>query len=193
MNKTNKKLWLAIVLLVILNITTIGTILYHNQQNKQDEIGIVLNENHPPLTGRYFRQTLDFSNDQMDSFRHANRVLQPQANEILFQMDSLKYEMFRELNSSNPSMEQLNKMSELTGRYHADLKKITNEFYLTIKSVCNPSQLQLLEQTFATLYQDETVNARQGMGSGPGRGWGGGYGRGYGRGYGPACNTDSIE
>lgn len=46
--------------------------------------------------------------------------------------------------------------------------------------------LQQLEQTFALLYQDDTVNARQGMGRGPARGMGRGWGRGFGRGYGRA-------
>lgn len=187
MNKTNKILWLAIALLTILNLATIGTILYHNQQNKDDDIAIVLDENQAPLTGRYFRQTLGFDDDQMDVFRKANQIFQPRANNLIYEMDSLKYQMFTELNKSNPDTLRLNSLSEHIGRHHAELKKITNDFYLTIKSVCDASQCEQLEQAFSSLYQDETVNATRGYrynqtdSLGRGRGYRHRYGRGWNR------------
>ncbi len=61
MNKTIKILWVAIVLLVMLNLRTIGTILLRNRENSRDNTAIVLDEDQQnPLTGRYFRQTLGF-------------------------------------------------------------------------------------------------------------------------------------
>lgn len=69
MNKTVKILWWVIALLVMLNVTIIGTILLRSRESSSDTIAIVLDENRQnPLTGRYFRQTLGFDDAQMDIF-----------------------------------------------------------------------------------------------------------------------------
>jgi hypothetical protein len=103
MNKTVKILWWVIALLVMLNLTTIGTILFRNRESSDDNIAIVLDENRQnPLTGRFFRQTLGFDDAQMNIFREAHRSFQYRANDLIFGMDSLKNELFTELNSPTP-------------------------------------------------------------------------------------------
>lgn len=188
MNKTNKIMMWVIALLVVLNLTTIGTIVYHNQQEKDDSTAIVIDEGQPPLTGRYFRQTLGFDNDQMDVFRAANREFQPRANLLIYEMDSLKNEMFMELNKPKPDETKLNALSDHIGNHHAELKKLTNDFYLKIKSACNDAQCAQLERAFLPLYRDETVNARRGYGYGYNRTDSLGMGRGYRHRYGRDWN-----
>lgn len=161
MNKTNKILVWAVLFLSVLNVATIGTIIYHTRQEKSDSIAIVLDESKSPLTGRYFRQTLGFDNNQMEVFREANHDFQPQANMLIFEMDSLKNEMYKELNNTQPDSLKLNNLSNHIGMHHAELKRITNSFYLKIKSVCNEAQREQLEEMFLPLYKDERNNFRQ--------------------------------
>ncbi len=125
--KNSIQIW-VIALLVVLNLTTIGTIFYHNRQVKDNEAAVVIDESRAPLTGRYFRQTLRFDDEQMNAFRKANRQFQPQANLLIYEMDSLKTEMFIELNREQPDTIRLNSISDHIGRHHAELKKITNDF-----------------------------------------------------------------
>ena len=95
MNKTVKILWWVIALLVMLNLTIIGTILIRNRENSSDNIAIILDETRQtPLTGRYFRQTLGFNDAQMNVFRDAHRTFQYRANDLIYGMDSLKNEIF---------------------------------------------------------------------------------------------------
>ncbi|MCK9303953.1 MAG: hypothetical protein PHP30_08045 [Bacteroidales bacterium] len=164
MNKINKILIWVTALLLVLNITTIGTILYHNNQEKEDNIAIVLDENQAPLTGRYLRQTLGFNSEQMEVFQKTNREFQPQANRIIYEMDSLKNEMFSELNKPQPDSIKLNSLSDLIGIHHSELKKLTNNFYLKIKSVCDSTQCEPLKKTFLSLYQNNTAVNRHGYG-----------------------------
>jgi len=175
MNKTVKILWWIIALLVVLNMTTIGTILLRNRDKNNDNTAIVLDENRQnPLTGRYFRQTLDFDDAQMNIFREAHRSFQYRANDLIFGMDSLKNVMFAELNSSTPDTNRLNDLSQQVGSHHAELKKITNTFYLQLKTVCDSTQCDQLQQAFLPLFRDGTVNRSRGYqwndstGSGPG-------------------------
>lgn len=185
MNRTNKTLWFAIALLVMLNLTTIGTILYHNQQNKNDNTAIVLDENRQnPLTGRFFRQELGFDDTQMDVFREANREFQYVANNLIFEMDSLKGQMFEELNKSQPDSTRLHDLSADLGKYHAELKNITNDFYLKVKSVCDLSQCDKLQEAFLPLFRDgTTVNIGRGFNRNDSTGKGQRYRHRYGRGW----------
>ncbi|ULB35785.1 MULTISPECIES: hypothetical protein [Proteiniphilum] len=180
--KNSIQIW-VIALLVVLNLTTIGTIFYHNRQVKDNEAAVVIDESRAPLTGRYFRQTLRFDDEQMNAFRKANRQFQPQANLLIYEMDSLKTEMFIELNREQPDTIRLNSISDHIGRHHAELKKITNDFYLSIKSVCDSAQCYRLQETFLPLYRDETSNARRGFGYYRPDSTGGGYRHRYGRGW----------
>ena len=164
MNRTTKILWWVITLLVILNLSTIGTILVRNRaMAKEQEVAIVLDEDQPnPLTGRFFRQQLGFNDAQMQEFRDAHRNFQYTANELIFEMDSLKNELFTELNASSPDTVRLNTLSEHVGSHHADLKKITNDLYLTLRTLCDSSQCQQLQQAFTPLFRDGTMNRGRG-------------------------------
>lgn len=163
MNRTNKILWWVIILLVILNLTTIGTILFSNRNSSGDNIAIVLDENRQnPLTGRFFRQTLLFSDTQMGLFREANQIFQHAAHDLIYEMDSLKYEMFTELNSPSPDRTRLNELSDHVGSHHAELKKITNDFYLKLRSVCDSTQCARLQQEFQPLFRNGTINQGRG-------------------------------
>jgi len=168
MNKTKLLIW-SVVLLLVLNITTIGTILYHNNKENVNSKTIVINsEGNNMLNGRFFRQTLSFDEKQMDVFRTANREFRPNANRIILKIDSLKTEMFAELKKSQSDTNKLDQLSRDTGILHAELKRETNRFYLKIKTVCTPEQLEKLQITFTPLFRNEPCNGdgmnRQGKG-----------------------------
>ncbi|MDD2589393.1 MAG: hypothetical protein PHO13_05640 [Fermentimonas sp.] len=164
MNKTVKILLWVIALLVMLNLTIIGTILIRNRENSSDNIAIILDETRQtPLTGRYFRQTLGFNDAQMNVFRDAHRTFQYRANDLIYGMDSLKNEIFAELNKQTPDTLRLNNLSEQVGNHHAELKKITNVFYLQLKTVCDSTQCEQLQQAFLPLFRDGNIT--------PGRGY----------------------
>ena len=185
MNKTNKILWFAVALLIILNLATIGTILYRNQQNKDDNLAIVLDENQQnPLAGRFFRQELGFNDAQMEVFREANREFQYIANDLIFEIDSLKREMFEELNKPQSDSMRLNSLSAHLGSHHTELKNITNNFYLKIKSVCDSSQCEQLQRAFLPLFRDGTAaNIGRGYNRNDSTARGQGYRHRYGRGW----------
>lgn len=174
MNKTKILTW-AVVLLVVLNLSTIGTILYHNYTERANSKTVVIStEGTNMLNGRFFKQTLGFNNTQMVTFREANREFRPKANRIIFQIDSLKNEMFTELKKTKSDTIKLNKLSLETGALHADLKKETNRFYLKIKTVCTPEQLEQLQTTFTPLFRSPACDGK-GMGQSKGKCQGNGF------------------
>ncbi|MDD3320542.1 MAG: hypothetical protein PHS59_03770 [Paludibacter sp.] len=172
MNKNNILSWL-VVLLLILNITTITTIVIHNYRENNDGQNFSLgSDGQNMLNGRYMRQVVGFDNEQMGLFRSAKHEFQPTANQIINSIDSIKTEMFRELNNNQTDTNKLNNLSDKIGSLHADLKKETNGFYLTIKSICRPEQQEKLKEVFTPLFRNVPENCtsgnRNGMGSGKG-------------------------
>lgn len=175
MNKHTILIW-SVVILVILNVSTIATIVYHNYHEKIENQNIVLDtQGQNPLNGRYFRQTIGFNDSQMEVFREVNCKFRPNANTIILRIDSLKNEMFAEIKKPVSDTIKLNVLAIETGKLHAELKQETNGFYLKIKAVCTPVQLEKLQNAFSPLFRNEPCQGN-GQGShGRGRGQGNGF------------------
>ena len=157
-SKTKILIWLVVVLL-LMNITTIGTIIYKNNQNEKDKntIGIKSSTDINLFNGRYFRQTLGFNETQMSAFRNINQEFRPNALEITIQIDSIKNEMFTVLKETNPDTNQLNRLSNQIGDLHGLLKYETYRFYLSLKTICTAQQQSELEKSFRPLFTNETI------------------------------------
>lgn len=151
----------AVILLMITNAVTVGTILYHNYKENsaagifaiQTGAGVNL------LNGRFFRQTLGFSAEQMDSFRSINQVFHPSVMILTYGIDSLKTNMFTELQKPVPDTVFLNKMSEQIGNMHGRLKYETWHFYLHVKKICTPAQSLKWEKAFLPMLTTENIPA----------------------------------
>lgn len=94
-------------------------------------------------------------------FRQANRAFQPEARQLLQQIDSLKQASFVELNALNPDTLILNQLATQIGEKHGHLKLATHRFYLQVRSACTPEQATQLQEIFTPLYKDETPCAPQ--------------------------------
>jgi len=176
MKERNKILIWLVVLLVILNVTTIATILYHNYKERQIENdSVIVNSEGKMINGRMMRNELSFDNNQIDRFRAVNHLFRPMAIAIVFKIDSLKANMFQELQKESVDTLKLNDWSIQIGNLHGKLKQETYRFYIQIKSICTPAQVSKLENIFAPLFKNEGLNIPRGQGhptSGRGRGMG---------------------
>jgi hypothetical protein len=159
MMKRNQLLIWVVVLLIITNLVTIGTILYHNykQTAAADNVAINTGAGVNMLNGRFFRQTLGFSEAQMDSFRDINQEFRPYAMDVTFGIDSLKSAMFTELQKAAPDTVRLSNLSEQIGQMHGKLKYETFHFYLNVKKICSPIQIIDLEKAFLPLFKTENI------------------------------------
>lgn len=162
----NKILIWLVVLLTLLNITTIGSYIYHrNKEQKATESSVTIGFNHNPLSGRFFMQEVGFDEQQMEKFREANREFKPKSNQIILEMDSIKLQIFEELNKENIDSIKIKNLTEFFGTLHADLKQATNIFYLKLKSISNQEQIEKLNAAFAPLfYQTEEVYKQKNKG-----------------------------
>ncbi len=170
MRKTQILTW-AVVLLLVTNAVTIGTIFYHNyrESKKSDDVVITGSYGGNMINGRFLRQTLGFDQSQMSAFREINQAFRPAAMSLTFEIDSLKNAMFNEMQKNQPDTLVLNSMSVQIGELHGQLKYETYSFYLNTKKICSPEQRPELEKIFQPLFINEGITTAPNQHRG--RGW----------------------
>ncbi|HMT73006.1 MAG TPA: hypothetical protein PKA77_02995 [Chitinophagaceae bacterium] len=158
MRKTQILTW-AVVFLAVTNAVTIGTILYHNYQESQEKTNVAINsaDGSNMINGRYLRQTLGFDAEQIASFREINQQFRPAVYDLTILIDSLKTNMFSEMQKSSPDTVLLRKLSASIGEMHGQLKYETYNFFLRLKNICTPEQAKELEKTFQPLFKTEGI------------------------------------
>lgn len=164
--------WL-VVLLLVLNMVTIASIIYHNYQESKVEESLIL----PgpvagnPLNGRFLRQELGFDRDQLDAFRLLNQSFRPWAMQITFQIDSLKVLMFDKMQETSLDSVVILALAKEIGELHGQLKQETFRFYRGLRSICRDDQKASLEEIFRPLFINEATNLPYGPGNRRGPGW----------------------
>jgi Spy/CpxP family protein refolding chaperone len=164
-----KVLYWAVILLALLNVSTIATILL-NRDNTPPEDTIIIDPESSPLSGRYLRSELDFSNAQMDFYREESRDFRHKANDIIHRLNLYKQKLYEEIHNPTPSRSNTRLYSDSIGIAHSQLKQVTTDFYLRLKENCTPEQQQKLHEIFAPIFRDNPT--MRGSGSGRGRRYG---------------------
>lgn len=164
----------AIVILAIMNTSTIATIIYHKfQLGKAKTVNVSdqkqLEADSEKFSGRYFRDQLNLSREQMDKFKEINPVFRPKARNITIELAQKRKQMLLEMASAKTDTIRLNVLSDSIGQLHSNLKKITYRYYMEIKSFCDQEQQRKLEQIFGEMFTNDSPMGYPGKGS-PG-GW----------------------
>jgi hypothetical protein len=161
--------WL-IFLLLLVNAVTIGTIVYHQYQEKKQARAIRISAPSGTnlINGRYCKQELGYTTEQMDEFRDINQQFRPATMELTWRIDSLKEEMYNQLTGPATDTTRLKQLSTDIGNLHGQLKYETYRFYIRLKEISTKDQQEKLAAAFKPLFKNETVTApglhRQGPG-----------------------------
>lgn len=153
--KSGKSLYLWIIaILVILNLSTIGTIIYNKQQfEKENEMMIqrLPREQRPDFLREDFHK-----NDQFFlKHRELRRDYRNDARELAQEMNRKRIALLKYLSSENPDTLQLRKMAEEFGELHRDLKLLTIDFFLKTKSITSPEEQEQLFRYFQYILEKD--------------------------------------
>jgi hypothetical protein len=175
-NRNNWMVW-AIVALALLNITTLITVVYHKNQIIEKEVvttsDTVKSESASvKYSGRYFRDELNLSNEQMSMFSHFNPEFRQEVREINLKLAEKRHAMLVEMAQKNSNKDRLNLLSDSIGYLHANLKKVTYMYYLNFKSICSQDQQKKLEQLFGEMFNSDIQMGQNGRGGQGGRRYG---------------------
>lgn len=152
----------VIAALGLMNLATIFTVVYHRNssiENKINEIQPSISESTSVrFSGRYFRDELGLTREQMNEFSGFNQRFRQEARRINLMLSEKRQAMFSELSGENNDTNRLNILSDSIGLLHAELKKITYRYYMDFKQICTPEQEEKLEQLFGEMF-DSNIHA----------------------------------
>jgi hypothetical protein len=171
-NKYKLMIW-AIVILAVLNLSTLGSLLYHQYKSAGKTVSLEsfqkqLEADSEKYSGRYFRDQLNLDMGQMNQFREFNPVFRQHARAITMELGELRKQMLVEMAAKSSDTAWLNSLSDSIGSLHAGLKKLTFNYYLQIKNICNDEQQKKLEKIFAEIFTNDAAMGYPGRGMGRG-------------------------
>ncbi len=158
MNKTSSKILIyAVIFLAVLNIATLATIGYHIYQTKasdnfQPNKGITNEDDAQNYNGRYFRDRLQLTQEQMDSFRVVNYEFRTKAGKINSLLNTIRQKMLTEMSKNTADTIKLNALSDSIGQLHKTLKICSYQYYSGIKNICTPEQTTELNNIFQEFF-----------------------------------------
>ena len=149
----NIKILLGIIgLLVLLNLTIVGTILYRKNEvtryKSQENSQKVLPTNH---LGRFFKEELNLSNKQQRAFQAVRQKYHQNSDMLLEKMDENRNDILTELGKETSDTMNLKKLSKDLGYLHTELKNLTMNYYLDMKAICTEKQKVKLFQIFKNM------------------------------------------
>ena len=164
----------AIVILAVMNASTLITILYHQYQSDKTENSTLAGQKQmeadaSKFSGRYFRDQLNLSSEQMEKFREINPVFRQQARAVTIGLAEKRLQMLTEMAAANSDHHKLDALSDSIGNLHSRLKKLTYKYYLDIKGICNKDQQGKLEQLFNEMFTNDLPMGFPGKGGSGGR------------------------
>ena len=142
-----RSLILIIVFLLITNIATLGTILYHRWIFKTHNDK---NEHKVKIT-KFVQEELNFSEDQMTKFKNYKtiyRLNEDRINDSIFIKRNL---VFKELSKLNPDTLKIDSISKIIGNLNVLLYKNVINKYNKVRSLCNDEQKTKLCNLFNEL------------------------------------------
>lgn len=167
----------AIVILAVMNIATVLTIVYHRHYtggslsvkesgaDQPESIAI-------KYSGRFFRDQINLSRDQMALFTEFNPRFRQQVRDINIGLAAIRRQMLADMSAAESDTARLELLSDSVGRLHADLKKLTYRYYLNFKEICDKTQQEKLEQLFGEMFATDVPIGQYGKGTPYGRGRG---------------------
>ena len=158
--KTKIFIW-VVILLLVMNISAIFTLMYQKkQETKADtEYGRNVETMQPGqsgrFSGRWFRDELNLSRDQMREFSRFNPVFRQKVRGINTELIKKRQQMLIELSNENSDTILLDELSDSIGMLHSELKKATYAYFLEFKKICTPGQQEKLLEIFNSVLAGE--------------------------------------
>lgn len=156
---SNKILILIIAVLAATNIATIVTVYYSNDKPDKNIVttrfdNTRCNEKNRS-EDRFMKQQLNLTPEQAHEFRRLRNevhTLFRQKNEAIMFNRRLLY---AELAQEQVNYVVLDSLSDVIGRLHSEIKKLSVEHYIGMRKVCNQEQRVKLYEMFKRRFEEE--------------------------------------
>ena len=156
--KTKRTLLIvSIILLIVINISALSTIYFHNKIRSKKFIEIENMKQEAKLNGmhRYIKNELELSEEQFELFKETSRTNMITTHKITLKLNKKRYDMMEEIGKKSPNPENLEKIAKKIGSLHYELKKSTINHFMKLKEICNEDQQKDLQKLFMQMIHDQ--------------------------------------
>ncbi|MBT3208546.1 MAG: periplasmic heavy metal sensor [Bacteroidetes bacterium] len=172
----------AIIFLVVINIATIASFIFHLYSEQDIVITTKTNEN----KGIFLAEELDLSNEQLEKYQQIKSNFHLKTENLNKLLSDKTTQMFNELSKTDSDTVKLSAIAQEIGEINEKQKRETINQFLEIESICTVEQKEKLYETYESMLNCIWPGQGQGRKFRGGRGEGfkgGGRGFGKGRGY----------
>lgn len=151
-----KVLVYIIVALLLLNVATIGTIVWHKNFHRPDR-----EFEHRQMQGKFgshgdfMVKKLNLSSEQQVQFEKYQKQFWEKGKILMDSMQFTRQKMLENLTASKPDTNELMRINTTLGALHIELKKNTIDYYFNLKKICTPTQLDTLKNMFTRMLEFE--------------------------------------
>ncbi|MBN1184444.1 MAG: Spy/CpxP family protein refolding chaperone [Bacteroidales bacterium] len=162
---TKKRLviW-GFIILIIINLSALGTIAYF-RFFKPPVKACAISDIQRPMHSVW--QKLNLTENQENKINVLRREFRSETKFLMDSLNIMRFEIVKEIGKKEPDLQYLDKMTEIIGNLHTQLKKESIHHLLEMKTICTPEQHRELTRLFLESMR-EGDNVRPGMGMGMG-------------------------
>lgn len=163
-SKTKRNILIAaIAVLILINLSAIGTLIYKNIQDQRPQSQqferFERNRDSRDFDHKSFEQRLrnelQLNDEQFVQFKDERRKAYMESKTVIRELNTIKRQMMEELGKDNPSMEKLKSYSREIGDMHVELKIISIDHYFRLREICTPEQEKKLKEFYMRIFPGE--------------------------------------
>jgi len=109
---------------------------------------------------KFLIECLEFNDEQAREFNKINNLYKRKAHDITQQMMKIRRAMIQEIVKAESDSLILTDLAEKLGDNHAQLKKLTINYLLSIKNICTPEQRDKLIPLYKKMLSPEPYQRR---------------------------------
>ncbi|MCP4402436.1 MAG: periplasmic heavy metal sensor [bacterium] len=136
-----------IALLIVLNVTSLGTIWFlQSRQSPGTEV------QGPGPVRNFLERELDLTQEQAQQFEILRQEHFQESKAISEDIHPLKETIMQEVFAASPDSATVKAFAEEIGAKQAELEELRFQHFLALKSVCRPEQLETFQALFRELF-----------------------------------------
>lgn len=148
--------WLLVFLLVT-NIATVGSILYHNWKFKQM---MSKTDTHRRLK-EFINTDLNFSEEQKAKLEEDKKNIRTKKENLYEQLENYRVLVYNEFSKVTPAVVVIDSIALQTGVTYAEINKSSIEQYYSLFALCNTEQKTKLAKFFKDMADDITSEMKE--------------------------------
>jgi hypothetical protein len=148
----HKFLVAAIIILIIVNLGTIGIILFSPHPPFPPN-GMKPGMQTPPQGMKFFEDELRLNGEQKATFNKSRDEHFAQVKGLIYSMFKARADAYHELMRDNPDNKKADSLFEVSGKLQIQLDKMTYGHFAKLKSICTKDQLPAYNKLLEELTQ----------------------------------------